>query len=87
MKIAKKWNLVQKEFREIDLFDFTSFFWAYTFLTFLAHCGAEDLNMKIKSVSRQLKILNVLPYLDLIHIVVESGTTRLTGIYSPWHEP
>ena len=25
-EIAKKWNLVKKFFREIDLFDFTSFF-------------------------------------------------------------
>ena len=33
---TKKWNLVKKIIREIDLFDFTSFF-GWTFFNFLAH--------------------------------------------------
>ena len=35
---CKKWNLVKKNIREIDLFDFMSFL-AWTFLNFLAHHG------------------------------------------------
>ena len=34
---CKKWNLIKIKFREIDLFDFTSFL-AWTFLNILTHC-------------------------------------------------
>ena len=36
-EIAKKWNLVEKKFRKINLFDFMSLF-ALDFFNFLAHC-------------------------------------------------
>ena len=36
-ELAKNWNLVQKFFREIDLFDYFTSFLVWTFLNFLAH--------------------------------------------------
>ena len=35
---------IQKKFREIDLFDFTSFFWPGLFKFFLAHCAYFELD-------------------------------------------
>ena len=36
--------MVKRKFREIDLFDFTSFFFALDFYNFLAHCGMLEVD-------------------------------------------
>ena len=48
----------KKIFGEIDLFDFTSFFFAWTFLNFLAHCEVVEIGYW-KDNSRQVSNLKL----------------------------
>ena len=45
-KWAKKWIWVKKKFRQIGLFDFTSFSLAWNFLNFLCHSTTTNKNDK-----------------------------------------
>ena len=47
----KKWFLAPQKIREIDLFDFTVFFWPGIFFNFLAHCEARLFHEYFFSIS------------------------------------
>ena len=48
---SKKLNLAKNIFHEIDLFDFTCFFFAWTFVNFLAYCERIEYYPKINFCS------------------------------------
>ena len=63
---CKKWNLVKKIIREIDLFDFTSFF-GLDFFNFLAHCDVLEHLKKMKFGQKKfgkIDLFNFTSFLD-----------------------
>ena len=75
-KIAKKWNLVKIIFREIDLFDFTSFF-GLDFFNFLAHCDS-NLNVFLMCFEYKNPIILIHFFRSLLRFRNElSGTIKV----------
>ena len=64
----------QKKFREIDLFDFTTFFWPGTILNFLAYCAAR-LSFPLLSLSQKFST-----YLKNCRTAATIGAMKTQGL-------
>ena len=81
-EIAKKWTLVKKFFRDIDLFDFT-FFLAWTFLDVMAHCAYsfDDCGWIVRIKFQKLKLHFLLFEVSLTSIKLLINACGLEGVY------
>ena len=69
----QKMDFGQQNFREIDLFDFTSFFFGWTFFNFLAHCEVHyHTVLKNCLCQQQLELPN---FLQIIFFVFLNSST------------